>query len=196
MHVVLISGTSNQTGPTAMAVTSMLTGIHAAGGVGQRIVLPNLHIQQCRHCHLSQPGPCQAEGSCEIDDDFEQVVMILARADAAVIASPVYLGGLAGSVRAFLHRLQRVRELGTPLHGLAGTPAVGVCVGSGFTRQGPKLRATLDACGFTVLDILTAPRRLGYSKSAELRAAGKRLATEPSEGLYFPVTDSRRNAVD
>ena len=142
MNVVLISASRNPDRQTSQALAALLEGIHSGGGRGEQIFLPRLRIERCRHCEHKGPAPCQTQGRCATQDDFAAVAERIRRADAAVFATPVYFGGGAASLRAFLDRLQKTCAHPVGRDGIAGTPAVAVCIGGGAGHCAARLQAT------------------------------------------------------
>ncbi len=172
---------------TSMALNSLLEGIRSAGGESELICLPKLKIGRCRHCDKPGPGPCQTEGRCQTRDDFGLVVEKIRQADAAVFATPVYFADTGASLRALLSRLKRICEHPDGRRGVAGTPAVGVCIGGGAAHCATRLRGVLSSCGFQVLEVVTAPRRGLHLRHELLVDAGRRLAAaQPA----FPAAES------
>ncbi len=56
-------------------------------------------IKPCKGCYA-----CLANGTCPLDDDFIEVAMTMAEADAIIIASPTYFIGANGVLKVFLDR--------------------------------------------------------------------------------------------
>lgn len=175
MYVVLISGTSNTHGRTSQAIDALLEGVQLGGGEGELIRLPSLRIERCRHCEEGAQ-PCLTTGRCTVQDDFGWILERIRRAGAVVFASPVYLIGVAPSLRAFLHRLGRVCRNQETREGLAGIRAVTACIGGGAAHCVKELGAFLTSCGFDVQDEIVANRMDLSLKLAGFRAAGQRLA--------------------
>jgi multimeric flavodoxin WrbA len=102
-----------------------------------------------------------------------------------VFATPVYFSDLSESLRAFLDRLRRTcihQEAGR--RGLAGKPAVGICVAGGGGGGAPacavSLEKVLATCRFDVVDMVPARRQNLDMKLGVLRATGQWLAGCPS----------------
>ena len=157
-----------------------MEGLQAGGASGELVFLPRLRIERCRHCEHDGQGTCRAEGRCTADDDFESVVDKIRRADAVVFATPVYIGGPGQSLRALLHRLCNVCAHPGGRKDVAGTPALGLCVGGGAGHCGIRLKGILTACGFEVVEVVTAGRGELHLKRRSLAAAGRRLAARPA----------------
>ena len=145
MRVVLISGSGNLDGQTSRSLDALLEGIRAGGGDGEILFLPRFNIARCQRCDRQGDSPCRQQGRCSLQDDFASLVEMLRQSDAAVFATPVYFGGSAAVLRAFLHRLENICKHPDGRRAIAGMPAVGVCIGGGAANCVKKLRNTLSA---------------------------------------------------
>jgi multimeric flavodoxin WrbA len=179
MKIVAILGSRNHHGQTARACDALLKG--AAGAKVSRLFLPELKIDHCHQCEPSGWGSCLKKGKCSVADDFVKVSDAIRKADAVVFATPVYFSDLSESLRAFLDRLRRTswREAGNS--GIAGKPAVGICVAGGGGGGAPNcavsLERVLTTCGFDVLDLVAVRRQNLPMKQKTLKILGKWLVT-------------------
>ena len=180
MKVLAILGSRNPEGRTAVAVQALLEGVQEGGGVGEQIFLTERKIESCRQCDQNGWGTCRSEGRCVIEDDFAGIVQKLRRADAAVFATPVYFGGLSESLRAFLDRLRRTCLHEAGKDGIAGKPAIGVCVAGGGGGGAPScavsIEKVLNHCGLDLLDLIPVRRQNLDMKLAVLAMTGRWLA--------------------
>ena len=131
MKVLIVSGSRNPQGQTARAADALLQGVISEGGQGERVFLPKMNIESCRQCEDSGWGICRTEGKCVIEDDFAAIVDQIRDADAVVFANPVYFSDLSESMRAFTDRLRRTCMHAAGKDGIAGKPAIGICVAGG-----------------------------------------------------------------
>jgi len=182
MKAMIVSGSRNPKGQTAAAVGALVEGLR--GAEAEVVFLPAQTIERCRQCDERGWGDCRAKGSCVIEDDFAGLLAKLRAADAAVFATPVYFSDLSESLRAFLDRLRRITRHEAGQQGLAGKPAVGICVAGGGGGGAPScalsLEKVLSTCGFDVVDVVPARRQNLQMKKEVLRATGKWLAGCPS----------------
>ena len=182
MKLVAISGNRNPEGRTARAANAFLQGATSGGSQSELIFLPELNIERCRQCDENGWGICRTEGRCEIEDDFASLVDRIKQADAALFATPVYYSDLSESMRAFLDRLRRTCMHEAGKDGIAGKPAVGICLAGGGGGGAPSCAFSLDRvlarCGFDVVDIVLARRQNLDVKLDVLRATGKWLAAQ------------------
>lgn len=180
MNVLIISGSRNPNGQTASAGDALLRGVIDAGGSCEQVFLPPMNIERCRQCEDNGWGRCRADGTCVIEDDLADVVRKIRAADAVVFATPVYFSDLSESMKAFTDRLRRTAMNPTGKEGIAGKPAVGVCVAGGGGGGAPKCCVALEwvmaTCGFDVVDMIPARRQNLESKLPILEHTGKWLA--------------------
>ena len=182
MHVTLVLGSRNPAGQTAAAAEACLEGIREAGSDGEMVFLPVKQIERCRQCDDNGWGTCRSEGRCAIDDDFAALADSIRRADAVVLATPVYFGDLSESLRAFLDRLRRVCRHEAGKDGIAGKRAVGICVAGGGGGGAPHCTVSLERvlahCGFDLVDVIPVRRQNLELKRTVLRATGRWLAEQ------------------
>ena len=180
MKTILISGSRNPKGQTATAARAVLDGLAAKGAACEEVFLPVLKIERCRQCDDAGWGLCRSEGRCVIEDDFAALVDKVRRADAVVFGNPVYFGDLSESLRALLDRLRRITRHDAGKKGIAGKPALGVCVAGGGGGGAPNcclsLEKVLATCGFDVLDLVPVRRQNLQAKLPLLQQAGQWLA--------------------
>lgn len=69
------------------------------------VFLADLTIQPCNGCHY-----CEARGECRLEDDMVGLYPKLLEADAVLLASPAYMGGLASRMQAFMDRTWPLRK--------------------------------------------------------------------------------------
>jgi multimeric flavodoxin WrbA len=180
MKTLLLLGSRNPEGRTARAAEALAAGLSAAGCSWERIILTELALERCRQCEADGWGRCRAEGRCVIEDDFAELADRVRRADAVVFATPVYFGDLSESLRAFLDRLRRVCRHDAAEAGVAGKPALGICVAGGGGGGAPScalsLERVLGTCGFEVVDVVPVRRQNLELKLEVLATTGRWLA--------------------
>ena len=182
MKAVVVLGSRNPEGQTARAARALVQGLADAGVDVEQVFLPKLQIERCRQCENHGWGLCRKEGRCVIDDDFAAVAGKLKEGDVAVFAVPVYFSDLSESLRAFLDRLRRTCMNESGKAGIAGTPAVGICVAGGGGGGAPaccvSLEKVLTTAGFNVVDMIPARRQNLDMKTEILPIVGKWLASQ------------------
>ena len=181
MNIMMICGSRSPTGQTARAADAVLKGSADVGATVSRVFLPTLTIERCRQCQDDGWGLCRKEGRCVITDDFGALVDKLRKADAVVMATPVYYSDLSESLRAFTDRLRRTCTQEPGRAGIQGKPVIGVCVAGGGGGGAPaccvSLERVLTTISFDVVDMIPARRQNLQTKLQRLESAGQWLVT-------------------
>ena len=112
------------------------------------------------------------------------VVERIRAADVVVFGTPVYFGDQSESMRAFTDRLRRICRAQEHRQGIAGKPAVGICVAGGGGGGAPSCTVSLEkvlrTCGFDIVDMVPARRQNLDLKLEILETTGRWLATGPT----------------
>jgi len=116
--VIGIVGSPRRDGNSAHLLELVLNALRARAET-ETVHLKDYRIQPCEACHC-----CEANGRCVLDDGMRDLVPKLEAADAIVLASPAYMGGLTSRMRAFMERTWPLRE-----GQLAGKVGAGIVVG-------------------------------------------------------------------
>jgi len=102
--VVGIAGSARKQGNSAALLRRVLSGL--GGDVRTEIVfLADTEIRPCTGCHY-----CQTAGACCIEDGMAAIYPKLVEADAILLASPAYMGGIASRMQAFMERTWPLRK--------------------------------------------------------------------------------------
>jgi multimeric flavodoxin WrbA len=183
MNVLILCGSRNHQGQTGRAVDALAEGLRSAGAQCQLVFIPEKKIKRCRQCGADGWGTCRTEGRCRAEDDFAEVVAQIRAADAVAFATPVYFSDLSESLRTLLERLRRIAFSDSGKQGLAGKPAMGICVAGGGGGGAPacavQLEKMLNNCGMDVVDMVPARRQNLEMKLGVLNHIGKWFATAP-----------------
>ena len=100
MKVLLINGSPNANGNTAVALQEMI-GVFTNEGVETEIIhIGNKDIRGCIACRK-----CFETGKCVFDDIVNEVATKFAECDGIVVGSPVYYASANATLVAFLQRL-------------------------------------------------------------------------------------------
>lgn len=184
MKTIILIGSRNHEGKTARAVAALAEGLAEGKAEVETVFLTEKNIERCRQTDRDGWGTCIKQGSCEIKDDFPALVGELRQADLFVFATPVYWGDLSESMRAFLDRLRRTCIHDNGKKGIAGKPAIGICVAGGGGGGSPRcvdaLQHVLGHCGIDVFDVVPARRQNLDLKLVVLRETGRWLAANPA----------------
>lgn len=180
MSVLVILGSRNPAGQTARAAEALCKGLAEANCPSELVFLPQLELNLCRQCDNNGWGECLAQGRCVSQDGFNALAGRVRASGLVVFANPVYFGQLSESMRGFLDRLRRCCRNTEGKAGIAGKPAVGICVagggGGGSATCCVGLEQTLATCGFDVLDLVPVRRQNLEMKLELLRLTGRWLA--------------------
>jgi multimeric flavodoxin WrbA len=100
-RVVAINGSPNEQGNTAYALSLIGEELEQAGIGFEVIHIGDKRIRGCMACnHCFEKGQC-----IYTNEQEEEWVDKMKKADAIVLASPVYFGGIAGTMKSFLDRI-------------------------------------------------------------------------------------------
>jgi len=100
MKVLLINGSPNVNGNTALALQEMVKAFGEDGVETEVITIGNKAIRGCIGCRT-----CMQKGQCVFDDAVNEVAPKFEECDGLVIASPVYYASANGTLISFLDRL-------------------------------------------------------------------------------------------
>lgn len=100
MKVLLINGSPNAKGNTALALGEMEAVFHADGIETERIHVGNKAVRGCIGCRK-----CRQTGKCVFEDIVNETAPKFAACDGIVVGSPVYYASANATLVAFLTRL-------------------------------------------------------------------------------------------
>jgi multimeric flavodoxin WrbA len=178
MKVLGISGSPRKDGNTEILIKEALEGARLMGAEVEFISLSGKVIGGC----IAHPN-CGHSGKCLIDDDMQPIYGKMMEADAIIIGTPIYFGGMTSQTKALLDRTYLLSKMGRKLEGkVGGVIAVGgraghelttACMMDFMTLQGLVLPSGAFAHSFV--------RDLGAAKGDEksvkaARALGERVA--------------------
>ena len=100
-QVVVILGSPRKKGNSSTLAAQISRGAKSAGAEVETLFLQGLKISPCRGCDT-----CQKDDSkgCAIKDDMQEIYPKLIKADAWVIASPVYWFTMSAQTKTFMDR--------------------------------------------------------------------------------------------
>lgn len=101
MIVLGITGSPKKDGFTNLLLNKALEGAKCGGALTEKIEVKDLHFKPCQEC-----GGCEKTGICILDDDAKVVYEKIAKADAIIIASPVYFTSVTAQLKAVIDRCQ------------------------------------------------------------------------------------------
>jgi len=100
-QVVVILGSPRRKGNSATLAARISRGAESAGAEVETLFLHGLKISPCRGCDTCQKQDSKA---CAIKDDMQEIYPKLIKADAWVIASPVYWFTMSAQTKMFMDR--------------------------------------------------------------------------------------------
>jgi multimeric flavodoxin WrbA len=110
-NVVILSGSPRKGATTDRLVDAFIEGAKGAGNSVDYYRVADLRIGGCRGC-----GHCFAEqGVCVQKDDMPPILDKIRKADALVLASPVYFFGVTAQLKLAIDRLYALLPEGTPV---------------------------------------------------------------------------------
>ena len=99
MNIVVLQGSPNLNGSTAILVEEFARGARVAGHTVERIDVDRLHIRPCMGCVA-----CGYEGPCVVHDDMQGLRAKLLAADMIVFATPLYYYGMSAQLKTVIDR--------------------------------------------------------------------------------------------
>lgn len=101
MKVLGIGGSPRKEGVTNTLLDKALESVRNQGASTDKIILNDLVYKPCQAC-----GGCDSTGVCVIKDGMGPVYAKIEKADAVIIASPVYFTGLTAQAKSMIDRFQ------------------------------------------------------------------------------------------
>lgn len=105
MRVTAIVGSYRKGGVVDSAVDEMLDAARESGAEVQKVYLVDRRIDFCTNCRACTQRPGEARGDCVIDDEMGQVLDLIERSEAIVLASPMNFGTVTAVTKRFIERL-------------------------------------------------------------------------------------------
>lgn len=100
MKVLIINGSPREGGNTSIAIREMEKIFEAEGVNYETVQVGNKFIIGCTGC-----GSCHKKGYCIWDDEANRVAKTFEKADALIVATPVYYASAPGQLISFLDKL-------------------------------------------------------------------------------------------
>lgn len=107
MEIIIINGSPRHDGNTVRMCRAFAEGAAASGeNISAGIIhLYDLEFKGCRSCFACKRKGGKSYGMCAVKDALSPVLEKVKKADALVLASPVYFMDVTGAMRSFLERL-------------------------------------------------------------------------------------------
>jgi multimeric flavodoxin WrbA len=103
--ILAIVGTYRKGGITDSAVEEILSTVRESGGETEKIYLIDKHIEYCLNCRKCTQDTGAYRGKCCQQDDMEEILQKIEKADGLVLASPVNFYNVTAVTRKFIERL-------------------------------------------------------------------------------------------
>mgnify|MGYP002625028820 CR=1 FL=1 len=100
MNILIINGSPHLKGNTSIALSEMQKIFESEGAETQTLNIGNKAIRGCISC-----SSCKKNGKCVFDDEVNKAAPLFEKADALIVASPVYYASANATLVAFLDRL-------------------------------------------------------------------------------------------
>jgi len=119
LKAIGIVGSPRKGGNTEILTAHCLKAIAEEGLETELAPLAGLDIKGCNAC-----GYCYEHDGCSIEDDLQPVFAKMIKADAIIVASPVYYGSATSLIKGFLERAGYMARRAGGLAGKVGGPLV------------------------------------------------------------------------
>ncbi len=152
MKVLAINGSPRKKGNTQVLLDAALDEFKNAGAEAETISMADYSIKPCTGCERCY----QKFWDCPIGDDAVKVLKKMAYADALLVGSPVYFGGVTAQLKALFDRSSMPYQ---QLE-LSGKVGGAIAVGQGL-HGGQELTVTQIVAFFMCHDMVVAPSESG-----------------------------------
>ena len=105
MKVIAFNGSPRQEWNTATMLNKALEGAAAQGAETELVHLYDLTYKGCISCFACKEKGGRSYGRCAVRDDLLPLFKKVKEADAFILGSPIYLGGVTGEMQSFVERL-------------------------------------------------------------------------------------------
>lgn len=102
--VVGIVGSYRKNGTIDSVVSEILAEAENKGAETEKIYLVDRHIEFCTNCRTCLQQPGEERGKCIWQDDMDEILQKIDKADSLVIGAPVNFGNINALTRKFLER--------------------------------------------------------------------------------------------
>ncbi|MCG8568833.1 MAG: flavodoxin family protein, partial [Spirochaetes bacterium] len=103
--ILIALGSPRKKGNSAVLAAEIARGAQESGAEIETVYLNGLNLKPCQGCEQCQKDACNG---CAIDDDMTFLYSKLQKADALVVASPIYWFNISAQTKIFIDRLYAV----------------------------------------------------------------------------------------
>lgn len=100
-RILILNGSARQNGHTAALTKAFTAGVESTGNEVREIWLQNKNIHECLGCRAC----ARMDDFCVQKDDMQEVYEAFVWADVIAFASPLYFGGITGTLKTATDRL-------------------------------------------------------------------------------------------
>ena len=100
MKTLIINASPREGGNTSIAIDAIVKILNREGIETEVVQIGKMSIRGCKACYS-----CMNTGKCVIDDEVNELADKLIAADGLILASPVYYGGMNGTLKSALDRI-------------------------------------------------------------------------------------------
>jgi len=126
MKVLGINGSHRRESNSGLMLAKALEVCESKGFEVEQVDLFDKDLRYCTVCNR-----CAKKYGCSQDDDVMEILGKMAEADAIIVASPTYFGGVSGRLRTLFERTFPLRRNGMMLAG-----KIGAALAVGGSRNG------------------------------------------------------------
>ena len=101
MNILGIYGSPRKGGNSDILLDQAMAGAQEAGAQVDRVYCRKLKMSGCLEC-----GGCDETGACVVQDQMQEVYPLLKKADAIVLASPIFFYNISAQAKALVDRTQ------------------------------------------------------------------------------------------
>jgi multimeric flavodoxin WrbA len=105
MKVMAFNGSPRKTWNTATLLQKALEGAASKGAQTKLVHLYDLKYTGCKSCFACKTKDGPSYGRCAAQDELTPILKEVAEADALILGSPIYFGGVTGEMKSFMERL-------------------------------------------------------------------------------------------
>jgi multimeric flavodoxin WrbA len=105
MKIIVINGSPRKDWNTDVLVKEAEKGAISKGAETEFIHLYDLNYKGCISCFRCKLVDRKSRGRCVLKDSLSPVLEKIHNCDGLILGSPIYLGEVSSSVRAFIERL-------------------------------------------------------------------------------------------
>ena len=126
--VLVLKSSPRENGNSNTLAQQVEMGAKEAGAEVESLMLHHMDIRPCDACDV-----CQETGVCIVKDDMQQVYPLLEKADAIVIAGPVYWFTISAQAKLCIDRWYALNNEDSPGEGVFRDKQIGIILTYGDT---------------------------------------------------------------